>query len=233
MTDTFRAHASPYGGRRTWWVEIHPAYQHPDHGFWTDDLNSVRVVGIDTGLPMESRTNTAHLKAATAAAEDALNLAGWRTYTMDGWTDGWASGTGPGDRVRFVERIQPSSGDSAYPAPEDGFLRRDGGQWISSTPRISRHPSPAYVTAGAAWRLARRGLALPEGYTREVLKRVTYLTSSHTAEGVIVSDRQARELGEIARVLAEEHADDLELSDFGDEAWGVAAVLRALETGRS
>ncbi|CAM5724732.1 hypothetical protein SVIOM74S_01963 [Streptomyces violarus] len=32
MTNTFRAHAPPYGGRRTCWVEIHPAYEHPEHG---------------------------------------------------------------------------------------------------------------------------------------------------------------------------------------------------------
>ncbi|MET9818315.1 hypothetical protein [Streptomyces sp. NPDC006355] len=230
MTHAFRAHLSPRAGRRTWWVEIFPAYQHAGHGVWMDDFDGGRVVGLDTGLPVESSLTSAHLDAATAAAEKALPLAGWH---LDGAPGDWSGSRDTGDLVHFVERIPSAPGNSAS-APEDGSLRRDGNRWISSTPRISRHPSPAYLTAGAAWRLdLYQDLTLPEGYTREALERITYLTGSYTAEGVIVSDRQARELGEIARVLAAEHAEDLELSDFGDEAWGVAGVLRALETGHS
>ncbi|MFC8495139.1 hypothetical protein ACFUJU_30985 [Streptomyces sp. NPDC057235] len=135
----------------------------------------------------------------------------------------------------FVERIPLALGAPAYPEPEDGSLRRDGGRWISHTPRVSRHPAPAYLTAAAARRLIDCGYvaSLPAGYTTAVLERIAEWTGTPSAGGVIVDERQARELGQIARTLSEDHAEHLEVFDHGDEAWGVAAVLRALEAGRS
>lgn len=226
MTDTFRAvTAAPYLCR-TAWVEVFPAEWNNELRYWSTDYDRPRLVGIDTGMPADSTP-----QQLVDAAEEALALAGWRPRAVDGVRDAWGQETGT--HVRFVERIPPVPGAPAYPEPEDGTLRRDGDRWLSHMPRVCRHPSPAYITAAAARRLLVHGydVALPDGYTRQVLERIVELTGSASTDGVIVSDRQARELGEIARVLAEQHAEHLELWDHGDEAHGVTAVLRALETG--
>ncbi|MFE4660900.1 hypothetical protein ACFRFJ_29940 [Streptomyces hydrogenans] len=116
-------------------------------------------------------------------------------------------------------------------AGEDGYLRRAGTVWQSHTPQLARRPSPVYLTAAAARRLALRDLivALREGYDVDALERVMAWTGASSTEHVTLDERQAREIGEIARGLTNHHAEHLE----GEEAWGVAGVLRALETGHS
>lgn len=223
MTDAFRAHASPRTGDSTWWVEIYPARPY--------DCETVREVGIDTGLPVEHQPSPGRAARLIDAAEDALALAGWRVCA-DGQA-GWELGSA-GDWFSAVERTPVTPEGPSYPVPEDGSLHRDGTRWTSYTPRVSRHPSPVYVLAGAARRQVACGdLALPEGYTLETLQQIQRLTGSYSAAGVIVSDRQARELGEIAHALNDQYSERLEVSDFGDETWAVASILHALETGDS
>ncbi|MEV8523152.1 hypothetical protein AB0451_03190 [Streptomyces sp. NPDC052000] len=231
MTDNYHALLTPFGHRRTWWVEIHTALWDDRLSLWQTDYDRPRLVGIDTCLSVDSPVDE-----AIEAAERALELAGWRPTARRGAPDTWAKADGPKDRRRFVEPMPPGVGPSPFPVAEDGFLRRDGDRWTSHTPQVSRHPSPAYVIAATARRLSVAGcpVVLPQGYTLETLANIAWWTGSYSSEGVVVSDRQAHELGEIARVLTEQHADRLEVvSDFGDQVWGVAAVLRALETGRS
>lgn len=231
MTDNHRALLTPFSQRRTWWVEIHTAQWNDRLSLWQTDYDRPRLVGIDTGLPVDRSADE-----AIEAAERALELAGWRPTVRRGAGDAWAQAFGPDDRCRFVEPILHDDGQPHFPVAEDGFLRRDGDRWVSHTPQFSRNPSPAYVTAATAWRLSVTGhsITLPEGYTLETLANIAWWTGSYSPEGAVVSDRQAHELGEIARVLNEQHADQLEVvSDFGDQVWGVAAVLRALETGGS
>lgn len=231
MTDNYRALLTPAGHRRTWWVEIYTAQWNDRHSIWQTDYDQPRLVGIDTGLPVDRPVDE-----AIGAAERALQSAGWRPAVRSEADDAWGKEASSGDRQRFVEPMPHGNGQPHFPVPEDGFLRRDGDRWVSHTPQISRHPSPAYVTAATARRLSVTGhsITLPEGYTLETLADIAWWTGSYSSDGVAVSDRQAQELGEIARELNEQHADQLEVaSDFGDQVWGVAAVLRALETGRS
>ncbi|MFC7791340.1 hypothetical protein [Streptomyces cinereoruber] len=231
MSSPFYASVSSFGLRATVWADVLPATWDEGRASWEMDYEHPRVVGIDTGLPAARRLDRREI---VAGAEEALLVAGWRPQVVDGASAAWVSGPA-GDQVCFVERVPLAPGAPAYPEPEDGSLRRDGGRWISRTPRVSRHPAPAYLTAAAARRLLVGGhaVALPAGYTTAVLERIVEWTGTPSVGGVIIDERQARELGEIARTLSEDHAEHLEVFDHGDEAWGVAAVLRALEAGRS
>jgi len=207
-------------GRTTWWVEIAPTL--PDST--RIDLDAMPFLGIDTQLP-----STAQLYDAYQAASKVLHQAGWQLQNL-------------GVRGPFqewpIERIPPGPDGTqppAAPTGEDGYLRRAGTAWQSHTPRITRRPSPVYLTAAAARRLIRRrhNVALPDGYDQGVLARIMAWTDSSSTEHVTLDERQAREVGQIARELADHHVEHLEVSNFGDEPWGVAGVLRALETGHS
>jgi len=218
MTDT-RA-CLTRDGRTTWWVEIAPTL--PDGQ--TVDLDAAPFLGIDTQLP-----STAQLHDAYQAASKVLHEAGWQLQNLGvrGPFEEWP-----------IERIPPGPDGTqppAAPTGEDGYLRRDGSVWQSHTPRATRRPSPVYLTAAAAWSLTFRGhdVTLPDGYDLDVLDRIMTRTISSTTGHVTLDERQAREIGQIARELADHHAHHLEISNYGDEAWGVAGVLRALETGHS
>lgn len=218
MTDT-RA-CLTRDGRTTWWVEIAPTL--PDSTRL--DRGAMPFLGIDTQLP-----STAQLYDAQQAAHRVLLEAGWRevnlgfTVTSQQWP---------------IERIPPGADGTqppAAPTGEDGYLRRVGTAWQSHTPRVTRRPSPVYLTAAAARRLIRKrhDVALPDGCDQDVLARIMAWTDSSSTEHVPLDERQAREVGQIARELADHHVEHLEVSNLGDEPWGVAGVLRALETGHS
>lgn len=220
MTDTLTRACLIRDGRTTWWVEIAPTL--PDSTRL--DRGAMPFLGIDTQLP-----STAQLYDAQRAAHKVLLDAGWQevnlgfTVTSQQWP---------------IERIPPGADGthpSAAPTGEDGYLRRAGTAWQSHTPRVTRRPSPVYLTAAAARRLIRRrhNVTLPDGYDQDVLARIMAWTDSSSTEHVTLDERQAREVGQIARELADHHAEHLEVSNFGDEPWGVAGVLRALETGHS
>ncbi|MEV6357941.1 hypothetical protein [Streptomyces hydrogenans] len=207
-------------GRTTWWVEIAPTL--PDGE--TVDVDAAPFLGIDTQIPGPAQLYEAH-----KAANRLLREAGWQSKDL---------GFKAASQEWPIERIPPGPDGTqtpAVPEGEDGYLCRAGAVWLSRTPRITRRPSPVYLTAAAAWRLVFRGydVALPEGYDLDALDRIMAWTISSSTEHVTLDERKAREIGEIARDLADHHAELLEVGDHGDEAWGVAGVLRALATGHS
>lgn len=203
-------------GRATWWVEITPT----EPGTWTIDSDAMPFLGVDTQISTRAMPHEAR-----QVAHEALLQLGWQPQQpRGGMPHAW-----------FIERTPPGPGWTEVPVGEDGYLRRTATAWESHTPRISRRLSPAYLTAAAAFRLILRGhdIALPEGYGLDALSSLMAWMSSSSTQHVRVSERQAHEIGEIARTLADHHAEHLEVSSFGDEPWGIAGVLRAMETGHS
>lgn len=75
--------------------------------------------------------------------------------------------------------------------------------------------SPVYVTAASARRLLRSGedVVLPEGYSLDTLGNITWLTGAYGAE-VRVSERQGREIAQLARELIDRHAGKLEPAEL-------------------
>lgn len=88
-------------------------------------------------------------------------------------------------------------------------LWRDGHGYISCSVD-SFDLSPIFVTVTAARTLIQKGVLvdLPDGYTVDTLDMLAWSTGAY-GQPMRVSDRQAREIAQIARTLVSQHADDI------------------------